>query len=536
MVVRWFGILMCALALNAQEVRLQVLETTDVHGHVLPEDTFTLQPAQVGWAKLATLIRGLRAANPNTLLLDAGDATGGEPLHYVWSRLQHDAIEPSVGIMNLLGYQAMVVGHHEFDDGLVGLRLMEGQAQFPWLAANVVFADTGKPVFTPYLKLDVGGVSVAVLGLTTSAMPRLGLGDGLEGVRFQDAVATAKVLIPRLREQEQVDVVIVALHGGLGKLPCGPGDENQALGLAEVPGVDLILAGHTDQPLSVTRNGVPILQAGANGEAVGVGGLVLRKAKGKWALISREVHLVKPTAETVPDPAVLEATAPLRALADTYLNTLATNLAVDLDGRWCRMEDTPLMRLLHGAARRASGAQITALAPPGSHLFIAKGPTSVRQFYALLPEDDHMVRIQVTGAQLHAYLEHAARCFNLSHMAELFNKAVAPSDFDTLDGCTYTLDLTRPVGSRVKDLKVGGQAVTDAQHFSLGVTSRRFKGGGGYLEAMGWKGEAEFVSGDTLRNVLLEQVLSRPTLEPVVVENWHTIPALDRERVLAQQP
>ena len=530
--VRWFGILICALALNAQEVTLQVVETAEVHGHVLAEDTFTLQPANVGWAKLATLIRGLKASNPNTLLLDGGDATGGGPLHYVWSRLKREAPEPSVAVMNLLGYQAMVVGHQEFDDGLAGLRVMEGQAQFPWLGANVVFTDTGKSVFTPYLKVEVGGVSVAVLGLTVGANPRPGLGEDLDAVRFQDAVAAAKVMIPRLREQEQVDVVIVALHG-LGRLP---GGDNPALGLAGVPGIDLILAGHTGQALTVTGNGVPIVQAGANGQAVGVADLVLRKVKGRWVLASRQVRQVQATAETAPDAAVLEATAPLRALAETYLNTFATNLTADLDGRWCCMEDTALMRLLHGAARRASGAQITALSPPGSHLFIPKGPTSVRQFYALLPGDERMVRIQVTGSQLRAYLEQAARFFNLSHQAELFNKAIPPADFDTLDGCAYTLDLTRPAGARVRDLKVGGVAVTETQTFSLGLTSRRFAGEGGYLEAMGWKGKPEFVSPDSLRNALLDQVLARPTLEPAVADTWHTIPALDRERVLAQEP
>jgi len=524
-VVRWVGILMCALVLRAQEARVQVLATAEVRGRVLAEDPFTLQPAQAGWAKLATLIRGLRTANPDTLLLDCGDATGGEPLHYVWSRLKRDVPEPSVAVMNLLGYQAMVVGHQETGAGLRALRAMEGQARFPWLAANELAADTGKPAFTPCLKVQVGGVSVAVLGLT-AAPP------GLEEVRWQDPVAAAKVLVPRLREQERADVVIIALHGG----PDGAGDGSQALALAEVPGVDLILAGHTDVPLALARTGVPILRPGLNGQSLGVAELVLHKAGGRWQLASRQAHLVQPTAETAPDPAVLEATAPLRALADTYLNTFATNLAADLDGRWCRMEDTPLMRLLHLAARRASGAQITAVSPPGSHVFIPKGPTSVRQFYALLPRSEAMVRIQVTGAQLRAYLEHSARFFNLSHQAELFSRTIPPAAFDTLEGCTYALDLTRPAGDRVKGLKVGGTDVGDTQRFTLGIPAGRFAGEGGYLEAMGWKGRPEYVSPDSLRNTLLELVLARPVLEPATGDGWRTIPALDRERVLAQQP
>ena len=536
MVFRRLGILLCAVALHAQDVRLQVLETSGLRGHILPEDTFTLQPVNQGWAKLATLIHGLKAANPNTLLVDCGDATQGEPINYVWSHLRNDAPEPSMAILNLLGCSAMVIGHREFEAAAGQFRLMQGQARFPWLAANVVAAATGKPAFTSYVKVDVAGVSVAILGLTAPVGPRLAQAGALEGLRILDPVATARTLVPMLREKDKVDVVLVALHGGSGSLPPGAPEANPQRELAQVPGIDLLLAGQGREPLAQEQQGAPLLQAGLNGQALGVADLLLRKEKGRWVVVSRQTRLVQPTAETAADPEVLEATAPLRALTDSYLNTFATTLGVELDGRWCRMENTAVMRLLHLAARRGSGAQITAMSPPGAHVFIPKGPTSVRQFYALVPKDWHMARIQVTGAQLRAYLEHAARCFNLSHQVELFNKAIPGGAFDTLDGCTYTLDLNRPAGARVTELKVDGHEVKDDQHFTLGLTSQRLAGGGGYLEAMGWHGKAEFVSPELLRNQLLEMVLAKGTLDFSVPSNWRTVPSLDRERVLAQQP
>ena len=236
------------------------------------------------------------------------------------------------------------------------------------------------------------------------------------------------------------------------------------------------------------------------------------------------------------DPEVMELTAPLRGDTETYLNTFATVLGTDLDGRWSRMEDTALMHLLHTAARLASGAQVTALATPGARVFIPRGATSVRQFYGLFPEDDRIARIRVTGRQLRAYLEHAGRFFNFSHNPELFSKAVAPEDYDTLDGCAYTLDLSRPVGQRVTELKFQGQPVKDDQSLTLGLPSSRLAGAGGYLEAMGWTGQPEFESRAPFRNYLLEYVLSRPTVASVAGDSWHIVPALDRERVLAQQP
>ncbi len=536
-VLRAVGILLCAAFLHAQEVRLQILGTTDVRGHVLPQDTFTLQPAPGGWGRLGSLIRTLRAANPNTILVDCGDGTQGEPINYVWSRLKPASPEPTMAVMNALGYNAMVVGHQEFDNGFKLLRTMEEQAQFPWLAANVFFTGTDKRAFTPYLKLEVGGVQVAILGLVTQALPSLVGRETTEGLSFQDPVQAARDLIPRLREHEKVDLVVVALHGGAGDAPCGTDLENQAACLADqVKGIDLILAGHTRQQVSIRRNGVPILQAGTGGQALGVAEVVLRRARSRWEVAACEARLATPGADLESDPAVLLATADLRAFTDTYLNTLATNLATDLDGRWCRMEDTPLAHLLHTVVRQATGAQITAVPAPASRLFIPKGPTSVRQFYALAPTEEPVARIRIDGRQLKAYLEQAARTFNFSHQPDLFMRGVAPDAFDTLDGCAYALDISRAPGSRVVKLAFQGQPVTDDQVFTLGLPARRLAGEGGYLEAMGWKGAPDLVTPSSLRNLLLAHVLARPSLAPGTSDNWRIIPALDRERVLAQQP
>jgi 2',3'-cyclic-nucleotide 2'-phosphodiesterase/3'-nucleotidase len=231
---------------------------------------------------------------------------------------------------------------------------------------------------------------------------------------------------------------------------------------------------------------------------------------------------------------VLSLTAELRAATDRYLDTAATNLLVDLDSRWARMEDTPLMQLLHQVQRQATGAQLSAAASPGARLFIPKGPTSVRQFYALAPYESQVARIRITGAQLKAYLEHAARHYTYSWEPELYNREVPIHDFDTVDGVAYALNLGRPVGSRVASLSYQGQPVKPEQTFTLALTTYRLGGGGGYMEAIGFKGTPDLVTEASLRNLLLAYVLARPTLNPAVPNAWRTIPYLDRERVLNQ--
>jgi 2',3'-cyclic-nucleotide 2'-phosphodiesterase/3'-nucleotidase len=173
---------------------------------------------------------------------------------------------------------------------------------------------------------------------------------------------------------------------------------------------------------------------------------------------------------------------------------------------------------------------------PGSRIFIPKGPTSVRQFFALAPDEDRIARIRITGAQLRAYLENAARFYNLSYQPDLYNREVDPRDFDLLSGVNYSLDLGKPEGQRVATLTYRNEPVKDDQTFTLALLASRLSGRGGYREAAGLKGAAEMVSAVTFRNALLDYVLSKPTLGAAAVNNWRTIPFLDRERVLAQQP
>ncbi len=519
--------------LRAQELRLQVLSTTDLHGHVMPEDTYTLQPANLGWAKLATLIRQQRAQQPHTLLVDCGDTIQGEPLNYVRHRLRRDLPEPDVAVMNALGYTAMAVGNHEFDFGLEVLRECEKQAKFPWVCANAVRTSDGQPAFAPFHKVRVGEVTVAILGLVTPMIPRWSEPECYQGLRFDDPVAAAKAWVPRLREKEKADVVLIAMHSGLGTLPGAAGDENAALRLADqVTGLDGILTGHTHRPVVTRHKGVPILQAHMHGLALGVLDLQLRKEQGAWRVTSSEANLMKPTEDTPLDPEVLALTAELREGTRTYLDTFATQLQVDLDTRFARMEDTAVMQLLHRQMREATGAQLSAMAAFNTRWSIPKGPTSVRQWYALLPYENRLARIRITGAQLRAYLEHAATYYNRAYEAELLSGRLGGWDFDMVEGVSYVLDLMKQPGQRIANLRFQGAPVREDQSFTLALTSYRLRGGGGYMEAIGWKGEPELVTAEPHRNLFLDRVLASPTLNVAPDHNWRTLPYLDRERVL----
>src|SRR6266446_6390350 len=171
--------------LGAEHVKLTILATTDLHGNMYPFDYYANRPSNRGLAKIATLIRSERAANPNNLLIDCGDTIQGTPLEYVYQTYVRTgslpmkltftgeafAHDPMMLAMNAIGYDAMVVGNHEFNYGQKNLERARAEARFPWLAANIEGAAEGGKPFAHYLLKTVAGVKVAIIGITTPAVP-----------------------------------------------------------------------------------------------------------------------------------------------------------------------------------------------------------------------------------------------------------------------------------------------------------------------------------------------------------------------------
>src|ERR1700686_2245065 len=165
--------LFAVFAAQGEEVRISLLATTDLHGNLLPYDYYTARPVDRGLAKIASLIQDARSENPNNLLIDCGDTIQGTPLESVYQEyietghlplnlafagrpLERD---PMMLAMNDIGYDAMVVGNHEFNFGLKNLAQARSEAGFPWISANIlVSADADPKPFAPYFVKTVAGV------------------------------------------------------------------------------------------------------------------------------------------------------------------------------------------------------------------------------------------------------------------------------------------------------------------------------------------------------------------------------------------
>ncbi len=193
----------------AKSYQLTILHTNDHHGHFEKFNPYPVSDVG-GFAAQSTLVNIVRAEveknGGHTLLLSAGDVNTGVP--------ESDMLdaEPDFKIMNLIGYDAMTIGNHEFDKSLDVLRKQQGWAEFPFLAANIVKKNTGELLFDPYIIKEFDGLKVAIFGLTTEETPILVVPDNVKDLEFRSTIETAKALVPKLRKE--ADLVIALTHLG----------------------------------------------------------------------------------------------------------------------------------------------------------------------------------------------------------------------------------------------------------------------------------------------------------------------------------
>lgn len=554
------GLFLVAGLARAESVTVSVLATTDLHGNIYAYDYYTARPAQRGLAKVATLIHAARGENPNSILIDCGDAIQGSPLESVYQqRIRTGRLpagmkwegpiperDPMMAAMNALGYQAMVPGNHEFNFGVRNFENARSDARFPWISANIQ-AQPGSPFkpFQPYLVLTSGGVKVALIGITTPNIPAWEPEENYKGLRFLDGADTARSTVEELRRKERPDVVIAAVHAGLGEDPgekprrTGRPPENMALEIARrVPGIDAVIYGHSHQPEeSRLANGVLLVQPRNWGGSLARLDFEFDKTAQGWKLKSKSSRLIPVQAETVADPEILRLAKPYHEMAVAYLNTPIAQSAVELSGARGRIEDSALVDAIHEAQLHYTKADVSFTSLFNPQVRVARGPVTVRQIAALYLYDNELYAIEGTGGMVKDALENAARFF-LSCRTEawdqgpLINRSVLGYNFDMAQGVTYEIDLTKPAGQRIVNLRWKGRPLERDQRLRIAVNNYRAGGSGGYAMFRGarivWR------SNDDIRNLIVAYYMERRKLPEQPDDNWRIVPEGARRTLAAE--
>jgi len=554
------GLLACLLALmaagpaSAAEVRLRILETTDLHMNLLNYDYYQDKPTdEYGLAKTITLIKAARAEVKNSLLFDNGDLLQGNPLGDFVANgppLRPGQVHPAYKVLNALGVDAANIGNHEFNYGLPFLRSAIAGAAFPYVSANVHIDDgDGDPdndlhAFTPYVILErsvsdtSGGQHRLKIGVIGFVPPQILVWDRLHlagKLTVRDIQQTARRLVPEMRAQG-ADIVVAIPHSGFERGETPRFAENSVARLAEVPGIDAILFGHSHGEFPGaffakypkvdlargTINGVPAVMPGFFGANLGVIDLVLDNSGGPWRVADSRSALraVYDRATRTPlvaaDPMVAALIAPEHAATLRHVRGEVAKTTVPITSYFAQVADDPSVQLINDAqlhyARRAlqgtefDGLPLLSAASPfksggrmgwTNYTDIPAGTLSIRHVADLYVYPNTIKAVQISGAQVREWLEMSAGQLNRIDPAgpaeqDLINPAFPAYNFDMIDGVSYQIDLTQPArynrdgkpvapqAHRIQALQYQGKPIDEAARFVVVTNNYRASGGGGF--------------------------------------------------------
>jgi 2',3'-cyclic-nucleotide 2'-phosphodiesterase/3'-nucleotidase len=389
-------------------------------------------------------------------------------------------------------------------------------------------------------------LKIAVVGITTPAVPNWEKPENYAGYGFEDGVAAARRVVAELKTRERPDAIVLAVHAGLDRnlstgerQPGAAAGENMVYDLArEVEGVDAIVFGHTHSELESHRIGDVLLVQPKNwGMSLARLDLVFEGQPEAWRLSGKTSRLVKVTSETAADPEILRLAKPYHDAAQRYLDTPVAGADAALTGALGRVTDTALIDAIHDVQMHYAQADVSFTAMFNPRVRVAKGPVTVRQIAALYLYDNELYAIEGTGRMVKEALENAARYF-LSCAGEtrskgpLLNPRVIGFNYDMAQGVTYELDLTRPEGDRVRNLRYRGEPLAPERRLRVAINNYRAAGSAGY--GMFRDAKVLWRSGDDMRDLMIRYYTAKKRLPVAADGNWRIVPDAARETLMRQ--
>jgi 2',3'-cyclic-nucleotide 2'-phosphodiesterase / 3'-nucleotidase len=577
-----------ALGQGAPLVKLRILETTDLHVNVFAYDYYRdAKDDTVGLGRTASLVKAARSEARNSLLFDNGDLIQGSPMgDFIAYRrgMKKGDVHPMVAAMNVLDYDCGTIGNHEFNYGLEFLAHSLGTAKFPVVCANVLTTE-GKPLYQPWLVLerevaDESGAKQALkVGVIGFVPPQVMQWDkaNLEGrTTATDIVDSARKHVPDLRTAG-ADIVVALCHSGIAGGERAGGEENAALHLAKVEGIDVILTGHQhlvfpggkefDNIPGVdaqkgTLHGKPAVMAGFWGSHLGIVDLELTKRGDAWTIATFRAE-ARPIYERVDRKIVpkVEAEAAVLAAAQAdhdatlkYVREPVGTTAVPIHSYFSLVADDASVKLVAEAQAwyvsdllkttpEKDLPLLSAAAPfkaggrggPSYYTEIKPGPLAIKDLADIYIYPNTVRAVKVTGAQVRDWLERSAGIYNRIDPAkggeqELINPKFPAFNFDVIAGVTYRIDPTQSSrydvdgklvdrsARRIQDLAYQGKPVADDQVFIVATNNYRAAGGGNFP---GNDGKTTILDApDLTRDAIMRFVVERKEVAPKADGSW----------------
>ncbi|MDW3035285.1 bifunctional 2',3'-cyclic-nucleotide 2'-phosphodiesterase/3'-nucleotidase [Bacillus pacificus] len=568
-------------------VNLRILETSDIHVNLMNYDYYqTKTDNKVGLVQTATLVNKAREEAKNSVLFDDGDALQGTPLgDYVANKINDPKkpVDPSYThplyrLMNLMKYDVISLGNHEFNYGLDYLNKVISKTEFPVINSNVYKDDkdnneeNDQNYFKPYhvfekeVEDESGQKQKVKIGVMGFVPPQVMNWDkaNLEGkVKAKDIVETAKKMVPKMKA-EGADVIVALAHSGVDKSGYNVGMENASYYLTEVPGVDAVLMGHSHTEVKDVFNGVPVVMPGVFGSNLGIIDMQLKKVNGKWEVQKEQSKpQLRPIADSKGNPLVQSDQNLVNEIKDDhqatidYVNTAVGKTTAPINSYFSLVQDDPSVQLVTNAQKwyveklfaengqyskykgipvLSAGAPFKAGGRNGATYYtdIPAGTLAIKNVADLYVYPNTLYAVKVNGAQVKEWLEMSAGQFNQidpkkTEEQPLVNIGYPTYNFDILDGLKYEIDVTQPAKydkdgkvvnantNRIVNMTYEGKPVADNQEFI--VATNNYRGSSQTFPGVS-KGEVVYQSQDETRQIIVKYMQETPVIDPAADKNW----------------
>lgn len=549
-----FLLLWAFLSLSAatREVKLKLIETSDIHGNFFPYNFITQQDWKGSFARVHSYAQQERQTyGHNLLLMDNGDILQGQPSAYYYNFMDTVSTHITAAMMNYMGFVVGNMGNHDVEAGHAVYDRWISQCQFPVLGANIIRTSDEQPYLKPYEIIEREGVKIAVLGMITPAIPTWLPETLWKGLYFADMEQTARKWMPIIQEKEKPDIIIGLFHAGKeARTVAGKYREDASAEIAErIPGFDIIMMGHDHRRFcgkiaNAQGDSVLLINPANNGRTVGDveitltldGDKVIRKSiQGKLADMDK----------LEPSPDFMKQFAPQYQAVEAFVSEKVGTFTETISTRPAYFGPSAFIDFIHSLQLDLTGADISFAAPLSFDAVIKEGDIHISDMFNLYKYENMLYTMELTGKEIKGFLEESYAIWTNQmksaddHVLLLTERKdgngytfTNPSfNFDSAAGIIYTVDVTKPAGQ-----KVSIQSLANGEPFDLNRTYRvalnSYRGnGGGELLTKGagipqdqLKDRIISATEKDLRYYMIQYIREKKTLSPQPLNQWKMIP------------
>ncbi len=552
--------------LSAQTVNIKIIETSDVHGALLPYDlTNDIQTSNSLAQVHSYLIEQRARQDQEVILLDNGDLIQGNPMSYYYNFEDTTRTHVFSDALNFMRYDAATIGNHDIETGHAVYDKFRREINFPWLAANTVNIKTNEPYFEPYTIIERKGVRIAVLGLTTPGVTNWLPEKLWSGIEFEDMIESAEKWVKIIQEKEKVDLLIGLFHSGIdytygGETADTYKNENAAQLVAElVPGFDIVFVGHDHSGWNfstkdINNDEVLILGPLSRARTIAVADIQMKfdSITGNWKKNSSAGEIIE-TKDYKPNDDFMIKFSPNLNIVKNYVNKPLGQLSKSISTRESMFGPSEFVDLIHRIQLDITGADISFTSPLTFSTTIDEGWIYVKDFFRIYHYENYLYTMALSGQEIKDYLEFSYGNWmnemkdendHLIQFAKDENGQIKFSaryntpeteerfyNYSSAAGINYTVDVSKPAGDRITIFSMSdGSAFNPDSTYSVAINSYRGSGGGGHMTRGAGIPKEELPSRiiasteKDFRYYMTAWIQDKKIVAPEIISTWQVLP------------